>query len=156
MLCTEYVDPDQVKELAKRFMSPSRAYYFVRDEIEYVDEPRDTWRKPADTLEEMRGDCDDKAILLASLLIAMGFDAWVRIGTIRIPESARNRGVKPGTYDHAWVIVRQGLEWIELDPSCSNCRYGTKPFETIELIMDFNNKMIVVHNAEKARSYVLK
>jgi centrosomal protein CEP76 len=44
------------------------------------------------------GDCEDHAILLCSLLIGFGLDAYVCVGTVREPSG--------GVRDHVWVITR--------------------------------------------------
>ena len=46
-----------------------------------------------------RGDCEDHAILLCSLLLGFGLDAYVCVGTVREPNNGSVR-------DHVWVITR--------------------------------------------------
>ena len=67
--------------------------------LRYIpDPPRpigyDYWCSPSATLERGGGDCDDLAILAASLLLAGGVDARVVVGTVR--QGRRIAG-------HAWV-----------------------------------------------------
>ena len=45
-----------------------------------------------------RGDCEDHAILLCSLLLGFGLDAYVCVGAVRESTGA--------TRDHVWVITR--------------------------------------------------
>ena len=45
-----------------------------------------------------RGDCEDHAILLCSLLIGFGLDAYVCVGTVNEPNGT--------VRDHVWVITR--------------------------------------------------
>ncbi len=153
-ICVELLTPDKVVEQAKRLRTPEKAYYFVRDKIKYEEDPFDVWKDAYTTLKEGSGDCDDRAILLASLLIAMGYDAWVRIGNVTAFEYAKH--IRKGTFDHAWVMLRNGTDWIQLDPSCINCKYGQTAFIVNHLIMDFNNKIIYVYNPEKAKKYIIK
>ncbi len=47
-----------------------------------------------------RGDCEDHAILLCSLLLGFGLDAYVCVGTVQDP------GVGGSVRDHVWVITR--------------------------------------------------
>jgi transglutaminase-like putative cysteine protease len=65
-------------------------------QLRYSEDPAemDRWCSPAVTLNQGKGDCDDLAILAASLLRAARQPAWVMIGTIR--ERGRTTG-------HAWV-----------------------------------------------------
>lgn len=154
-LCVEYVEPDEiVYELARTIRDPVKAYYFVRDRIEYKSDPLDHWQTPRETLESMRGDCEDKAILLASILIAFGYDAWIRIADINISSIAKHH--RSGRIHHAWVILRNGVEWIELDPSCINCDFGQTAFTVNKLIMDFNTSIIRIHDPEEAVHYIIK
>jgi len=146
--------PNKVVERASSLRTPEKAYYFVRDHIKYVDDPFDVWQDAYTTLNRVSGDCEDKAILLASLLIAMGYDAWVRIGNVTAYEYIKH--VKKGTFDHAWVMLRNGTDWIQLDPSCINCRFGQIAFNINHLIMDFNDKIIYVHDPEKAKKYIIR
>lgn len=67
--------------------------------LRYIPDPArplgyDYWCSPAATLERGGGDCDDLAILGASLLLAGGVDAWVVVGTIH--QGGRIDG-------HAWI-----------------------------------------------------
>lgn len=87
-----------------------RLHSFVRDSIaneedppglEWVQDPAVTlWQSPA-------GDCDDKAVLLASLLRGMGFQVrLVLIGT---------NPRKPRQLSHVYVEVLHAGRWVPLD-----------------------------------------
>lgn len=148
VLCTELLKPDEsVRSVAEKLGTLENIYYFVRNRIEYIDEPIDKWNKPSKTLERGCGDCDDMALLLASMLLSVGYDAWVRIATIKTDNSIM---------DHAYVIVRVGIDWIELDPACKNCKPGERPFTVVEPIMDFTTDLIRIHNPEKAEKYIIR
>lgn len=67
--------------------------------LRYIPDPErpvgyDYWCSPSATLERGGGDCDDLAILAASILLAGGIDAWVVVGTLK-------QGW--GSTGHAWV-----------------------------------------------------
>ena len=47
-----------------------------------------------------RGDCEDHAILLCSLLLGFGLDAYVCVGTVQ------DQGAGGTIRDHVWVITR--------------------------------------------------
>jgi hypothetical protein len=85
---------------------------FVRDRIRYVKDIAgvETVQTPDVTMHLRAGDCDDKAVLLASLLESIGHPTrFVAIGTT------------PERYSHVFVETRIGQKWIALDP--------TEPFE---------------------------
>lgn len=67
----------------------------------YRGRPQDLWQYPEETLALRRGDCEDKAILLAALLLASGvspFCVRVALGRLHWPNHKRT--------DHAWVLYR--------------------------------------------------
>jgi len=82
---------------------------WVRDNVRYVRDVRDveTIRTPPEILRGLSGDCDDKSLLLATLLEAVGFRT--KFGAI---------GVRGGGYSHVLAFVVLG-------------RGGPLPLETI-------------------------
>ncbi|KAF4044206.1 CEP76 C2 domain [Phytophthora infestans] len=75
----------------------------------------ETWRSIATVLSVRKGDAQDHAILLASLLLGCGLDAFVCIGTISASKSASRfaRGSQRSYEDrgstevgHVWVLTR--------------------------------------------------
>lgn len=84
----------------------SALHRFVRDEIRYVRDIRDveTLHDPAFVLENRFGDCDDKSMLLASLLESVGHPArFVAVG------------FEPGDLSHVYVETRLGTGWLPLE-----------------------------------------
>lgn len=85
-----------------------RLHAFVRDQIRYV---RDTdgvelVHDPAITLQIGAGDCDDKAILLASLL-----------GSIGHPTRFIAVAFEPELYSHVWLQDYLDGRWVDLEPT---------------------------------------
>lgn len=80
---------------------------FVRDHIRYVRDIADveTLHDPVTLLQIGAGDCDDKAILLAALLLSIGHD---RVRFIAMAQA-------PGQYGHVWVQDCIGGRWIDLE-----------------------------------------
>lgn len=82
---------------------------FVRDRVRYVRDVRDVETvHAADAVLELRsGDCDDKSVLLASLLEAIGHPArFVAVG------------FEPGRYSHVYVetlVGRSPGKWLPLE-----------------------------------------
>lgn len=114
----KYRKHPSIRELALRLTSDNRQndvmadvkslHAFVRDYIRYVNDTRgvETLQTPLATLELRAGDCDDKSILLASLLESIGRAA--RLVAV---------GFKPDSFCHVLVEVRSGngRTWIPLE-----------------------------------------
>lgn len=83
----------------------SALHRYVRDSIRYQLDVRDveTIRTPELTLRERVGDCDDKAVLLASLLEAVGHPT----GFVALAF-----GPPPAPFSHVYTITRIGPRWI--------------------------------------------
>lgn len=111
-------DREQIRSILKEMKLPAvrtpgnfdkRArivWSWVVDHIRYVCDPeeqklQDYWQFPAETLAVRKGDCEDCAFLLASLLLGSGISSYcvrVAIGTVDIQN-------KPSEY-HAWVMYK--------------------------------------------------
>ena len=90
---------------------------FVAKKINYnARRGHDPWQFPDETLFLKSGDCEDRAFLIASLLLAAGvstFNVRVAFGKMR-HYRARAR---PQEYDHAWVMYKnEAGAWILLEP----------------------------------------
>ena len=81
-------------------------FRFVRDDIRYVGDIRDveTVATPVKTLDYGQGDCDDKSVLLASLLESINHPtAFVAIG------------YSPDTFVHVYVQTRIKNGWVGME-----------------------------------------
>ena len=70
----EYFNSDpMITALAEKLRTPKAALEWVHNRIEYESEPRwrDTWKKPIQTLKDLKGDCEDMSLLLAAILLRM-------------------------------------------------------------------------------------
>jgi transglutaminase-like putative cysteine protease len=79
---------------------------WVRDNIRYVRDIRDveTLATPEKTLENRYGDCDDKALLVAAMLEAIGHPArFVAVGR------------KLNEYEHVLVETKMGNRWVAVE-----------------------------------------
>jgi len=100
-------------------------YYFVQNKIKYVPDPdRQYVQIPSETLISGGGDCEDSALLLATLLEAIGNDADIGL-----------------THDHAFVRVqlpealwryKADEDYVYLDPVGEN-KFGEVKFTTKEI-----------------------
>jgi transglutaminase-like putative cysteine protease len=93
-------------------------WQYVRDQVRYVRDVAsvDTLQTPRATLSVLQGDCDDKAVLLASLLETIGY-------ATRFVVSA----TVPGrSYNHVYVeaFVPKLGRWIPLESSIAGFPFG--------------------------------
>lgn len=117
--------------------SPIEAWKALDQRVVYVkdtdgNKELDLWFTSAETFENLRGDCEDKALLLADWLISSGYDARVAIGTYK------GEG-------HAWVVLKAGGEWYLLEatraPEGDRLQLA-KEFKDYKPEFMFNNKYI--------------
>lgn len=94
-------------------------YEYVRDRIRYVRDIHnvETVHTPEQVMRQESGDCDDKAVLLASLLESIGHpSAFWAIGT-----KSRNQ------YSHVLVLTRVGPKsWLPLETT-EPVAFGWRP-----------------------------
>ena len=92
-------------------------YSFVRDRIRYVRDINgvETLHTPEKILENAAGDCDDKSILLASLLESLGYKT--RLVAI---------GFRKNTFSHVYPEVLQDNVWLTLETT-EPVNIGWKP-----------------------------
>lgn len=90
---------------------------YVRDHIRYVKDVVgvETLHWPKAVLELGSGDCDDKAMLLASLLMSIGHEC-------RFVVLKRNR-----SWCHVWTQARCRGKWIDLDTTLNRPLGQTVP-----------------------------
>lgn len=79
---------------------------FVRDRIRYVRDIRgvETLQTPERVLESRAGDCDDKSVLLASMLESLGYKTQFHAV-----------GFRPGVLSHVYPEVYFGTKWVPLE-----------------------------------------
>ncbi len=107
-------------------------YLFVRDNIQYIDDPVFPADDYVETAEEVLytggSDCDGMAVLLANLEASIG----VPVKFIFIPnhvyiwiyiEDA------PGKY---FIDKKDNFGWIRLDATCKDCDFGEIPAENVK------------------------
>lgn len=102
---------------------------FVRDSIRYVRDINgvETLHFPEQILEQEYGDCDDKSVLLASLLEAIGHPTrFVAVGF-----------KQPDDYSHVFVDTRCGPGWITLETT-ENVPMGWRPPNIVAALPWYN------------------
>ncbi len=95
-----------VKDLVKAYDNTMKAYNYVRDHIMEVEMPTHVpfWMKLDDIVRVGAGDDHDRAILLCSMLRAMGEDAYVLIAETSLGE------------ERAFVVLKKPDKFYLLDP----------------------------------------
>lgn len=88
--------------------------------LRYIDDPPecDLWGRPATTLRRGGGDCDDLAILVASILRAMRVSSFVVVG--RLCQQQRCGG-------HAWVEGQDEAGWFMIECTTGEISRGALP-----------------------------
>lgn len=111
---------DLLKEVPpKAWLQEVRALWsFVKNNIRYQRDVSnvETLYYPEQTLLQGYGDCDDKTVLLASMLLATGHP--VRFVAV---------GFKPDDYSHVYPETLVGNTWVPLETTEANVDVGWSP-----------------------------
>lgn len=96
---------------------------FVSDHIRYEHTGRrDPWQFPDETVAVRSGDCEDRALLIASLMIAVGISSYnvrVALGKMRFWD----KNGRTSTADHVWVMYKTEVgRWLVIEPSVAKAR----------------------------------
>jgi hypothetical protein len=127
------INPESVRDLAIAITQEATTdkkeveelFYYVRDTIKYVKDPRlteldfDYIQSPLETLERKAGDCDDHTVLLASLLESIGYSTSICFVDTDEEE--------PFEADHMNIIVAFGGDEYILEATCKDCKIGEYP-----------------------------
>lgn len=139
-----FTEPDdQVRRLAAELTKGKKTrdeklhalFDFVSDDIRYVNYVSGEWwlpNRPQQLLARRQGDCDDKAMLLITLLKAVGIDATeVLVQTRYTAEPSLLRSTKAAipVFDHgiAYLPGKNGQPGIWLDATSPQSRLGPLP-----------------------------
>jgi len=113
----------------KDFTSEIRNIFdFVQNNIRYTRDIHgvETVHGAAQVLQQEYGDCDDKAVLLASMLAAIGH-----------PTRFVAVGFKPEHYSHVFVDTRFGAGWLSLDATEPHAM-GWRPPNIVSIMTRYN------------------
>lgn len=143
-----------VRELAIRlgrrfeagdFKQARKLYEYVRDEIQYVYDPfgMEEIQPPEVTLRLRSGDCEDQAILLTSLLLAIGFESALLFADANndgLPDHVYSAAYIPKAPDYTKPFAKKKLDdgknlhdWIPLDPTSLDSDFGVIPIEDLQI-----------------------
>lgn len=137
------IDTESVRDLAIELTEGATSdkkavtaiFEYVRDTISYVSDPRvtemdfDYIQSPTQTIEREAGDCDDHAVLLASLLEAVGYRT-----TICFVDTDEKAPLEP---NHMNIMVTVGATDYTLEATCKTCDMGEYPGEMYYLGYDY-------------------
>jgi hypothetical protein len=151
----ESVDPglEEIRTLALQlgrrfeagnFKQARKIYEYVRDEIHYMPDPLpfEDIQSPKITLGRLTGDCNDQAVLLCSLLLAIGFETALFFAdtdgdniadhvysAVHIPDAPEL--YKP--FVNKKIAEENLHDWIPLDSTCEDLDFGVLTFENLEI-----------------------
>jgi hypothetical protein len=97
--------------------------HYVCEHVQYVQRGSrnyDTWLYPDETLALGKGDCEDMAFLIASLLMASGISPYmvrVALGYVKDKSAHAPGSSSRPLHQHAWVMYRsESGTWMLFDP----------------------------------------
>jgi hypothetical protein len=151
-----FTEPDdQVRRIAEKLTAGKKTrdeklkalFEFVADDIRYVNFVSGEWwlpNRPQELLARRQGDCDDKAMLLITLLKASGIDATEVLVQTRYtaePSLLRSEKAAIPVFDHgiAYLPGKKGEPGIWLDATSPESRLGPLPSmdaRTVALFID--------------------
>jgi len=100
-------------------------FYFVRDNFDYVSDPRTEYVESArEVLATGGSDCDGIAVLLANLEQAIGIETRFVFITGHVYVQIK--------LDDAMKKYKIEDSWINLDATCDYCGFGEIPYKNIE------------------------
>ncbi len=113
-----------------RVCNAKAIYYFVRDNIQYVNDPVnfEYVEEPREVLVTKAADCESGTFLLASLMKAIGIDSEL----VFIPGHAFLR-IK---LDEALKRYKRD-GYVYLDWTCKSCKFGEIPYQNINARKEF-------------------
>jgi hypothetical protein len=96
-------------------------YDWVRGHIRFTKDPvgKEKLYPPAELLKIRAGDCDDISMLLATLVMAVGYPA--RLVTVSANGSA------PDQFSHVYIEAEVQGQWIPLDAARPEAIFGSEP-----------------------------
>jgi transglutaminase-like putative cysteine protease len=137
-----FTDPDdEVKRLAAKLTKGKTSreeklqalFNFVADDIRYVNYVSGEWwlpNRPQELLAKREGDCDDKAMLLITLLKAIGVEAQEVMVQTRLtaqPSLLRAKGAAVPIFDHGIAYLPGPNGGTYLDATSPQSRLGPLP-----------------------------
>lgn len=139
------------------FKQARKIFEFVRDGIQYVYDPMglEEVQPPETTLKLRAGDCEDQAILLSSLLSAIGFESalvFADTDNDKIPDHVYSAVYIPTAPEYTKPFKSKKLDdgkdlhdWIPLDPASQDSDFGVIPIQDLQVV-----KLVPVQTQKKS------
>lgn len=129
---------DRLSELTEKQRADVVLWY-VGDMIDYkADEgPMDSWQFPCETLRKGAGDCEDRALLLVSVYLAMGYDA------ILVSEPNHMSAAVALSSGSGQTVMHEGRTYYTADPGHSYTG-GSEPSVLITYEGAYDNIQILM------------
>ena len=113
-------------------------YQFVQGRVRYVRDPygRDTYQGAVDTLDKFKtGDCEDSTILIASMLLTVGYPVALKLASI-------GGELWDHIYSLAGVPPKEPEKWVAMDATLINGRLGQEPETKYEKMFKITNGLV--------------
>lgn len=117
-------------ELTKSIATDSIAYYifdYVKTKITYIDYENGLGayqpRNPNDVFKNKQGDCKDMANLICQLLKHFGYESYYAL-TPTLDYALKGDFPSLSSYNHVICVVKEKSNWLYLDATESQCKYG--------------------------------
>ena len=103
------------------FGEAAAIFDYVKKDIRYTRDPRgvELLMAPEITLKRGAGDCDDLALVIASLAEAVGMQSGF--------ETVRANAQAPDEFTHVYAIIRTDRGWRAADPTVAGSWFGWRP-----------------------------
>lgn len=118
------------------------------------------WRSAFATVCRMQGSAEDHALLLCSLLLGWGLDAWVALGLAADAVTEEDNDIPTTQYPHCWVVTLDNdpdrpsfpsvtfwdvMNGTQIEDVTGSATGQTSPHRFKELHAMFNNKVFAVN-----------
>ncbi len=113
-------------------------YQFIQGRVRYVRDPygKDTYQGAVDTLDKFKtGDCEDLTILLASMVLTVGYPVALKLASI-------GGEIWDHIYPLAGMPPQEPEKWVAMDATLIYGRLGQEPERAYEKMFKITNGLV--------------
>jgi Transglutaminase-like superfamily len=125
---------------------------FIENNIGYMipKKKSDPWMYPEETLKLGYGDCEDRALLLASLALGVGISPYnIRVALGKIKKEIDSKTKEE--HDHVWVMYKNELgHWVLIDPNDFTQHLVSTSKHKSKLPKSIQNRIVTTKQAEES------